>query len=413
MGGLTVALVGGGRWGRTHASVLAQLSDRVDHVLWVSRHHGEALNALLADWTEARHRFTPLVSLDAALAMGPDAAIVATPAADHAKTAEYLLRRDVPTLVEKPLALTVDSAKRLVGLATERNVPLLVGLHLLSAPFLHHFLGLCAGRAIAAIELEWLDPEQEVRHGIVKLSNLTTHKVDEIMPHLWSMLHLVDSAEPQLQAVKPLAQGTVEAELVLSRSLAIVRFGRRAAARKRLIRLEFADGGKAELDFAVEPGRILIDGVEFPRLHLGDKIGPLATELAGFLDIADAGGAFSSCPQLASRCVGAVELAETLRTRLIEEEAQAVSARLARGDAMDDPDIAAWIIDNIAPILGIQEPHNLDLRRELADAILNAFQVAGPMAHVDDQGLSPTIATIRQSKFFGHLSLSRVASGLA
>ncbi|MCA1471247.1 Gfo/Idh/MocA family oxidoreductase [Bradyrhizobium sp. IC3195] len=406
---LTVALVGGGRWGRTHASVLAQLSDRVGHVLWVSRHNGEALNSFLADWTEARHRFTPLASLDAALALGPDAAIVATPAADHVKTAECLLRRDVPTLVEKPLALTVESAKRLVGLAAERNVPLLVGLHLLSAPFLQHFLGLCAGRAIAAIELEWLDPEQEIRHGIVKFSNLTTHKVDEIIPHLWSMLHLVDSAEPQLHAVKPLAQGAVEVELVLRRSLAIVRFGRRAAARKRMIRLEFGDGGKAELDFTVEPGRILIDGAEFPSPHLGDKIGPLATELAGFLNIVDASWAFSSSPQLASRCIGAVELAEALRTRLIAEEAQAVSARLARGDAMEDPDISAWIIDNIAPILGIQEPHGLDLRRELADGILNAFRAAGPMANVCDQGLRSAIATIRQSKFFGHLSLSRLA----
>ncbi|MDE5461762.1 Gfo/Idh/MocA family protein [Bradyrhizobium sp. CSS354] len=410
MSGLTVALVGGGRWGRTHASILAQLSDRVGCVLWVSRHNGEALNAFLADRTGVPPRFTPLPSLDAALALRPDAAIVATPAADHAGTAESLLRGDVPTLVEKPLALSVDSARRLVDLAAERNIPLLVGLHLLSAPFLRHFLGLCAGREVAAIELEWLDAEQEMRHGMAKLSNVTTHKVDEIIPHLWSMLHLIDdSAEPQLREVKPLPRGAVEVALGLGQSLAVLRFGRRAVARKRLIRLELRDGGTAELDFTNEPGRIFIDGVELPGLEVGGKLGPLATELAGFLDIVRAGRDFSSSPQLASRCIGAVELAEAVRTRLIAEEAKAVSARLARGDTMRDPDVLAWIIDNVAPLLDIQEPRTSDLRRELADIIVGAVEAVDLTAHIHDDRLRPVIATIQQSDFFAHLTLSRLA----
>lgn len=410
MSGLTVALVGGGRWGRTHASILAQLSDRVGCVLWVSRHNGEALNAFLAERTGVPPRFTPLASLDAALALRPDAAIVATPAADHAGTAESLLGRDVPTLVEKPLALSVDSAKRLVDLAAERNIPLLVGLHLLSAPFLHHFLGLCVGREVAAIELDWLDAEQEIRYGMTKLSNVTTHKVDEIIPHLWSMLHLIDdSAEPQLREVKPLPQGAVEVELGLGQSLAVLRFGRRAEARKRLIRLELRDGGRAELDFTTEPGRIFIDSVELPGLDVGGKLGPLATELAGFLDLVRAGRDFSSSPQLASRCIGAVELAEAVRTRLTAEEAKAVSARLARGDTMADPDVLAWIIDNVAPLLDIQEPRTSDLRRELVDVIVDALQAVDSTAHVHDDTLRAVIATIQQSDFFAHLTLSRLA----
>ncbi|MET4318801.1 Gfo/Idh/MocA family oxidoreductase [Bradyrhizobium sp. RT5a] len=410
MSGLTVALVGGGRWGRTHASILAQLSDRVGCVLWVSRHNGEALNAFLADRTGAPPRFTPLPSLDAALALRPDAAIVATPAADHAGTAESLLRGDVPTLVEKPLALSVDSARRLVDLAAERNIPLLVGLHLLSAPFLRHFLGLCAGREVAAIELEWLDAEQEMRHGMAKSSNVTTHKVDEIIPHLWSMLHLIDdSAEPQLREVKPSPRGAVEVELGLGQSLAVLRFGRRAVARKRLIRLELRDGGTAELDFTTEPGQIFIDGVELQGFDVGGKLGPLATELAGFLDLVRAGRDFSSSPQLASRCIGAVELAEAVRTRLIAEEAKAVSARLARGDTMRDPDVLAWIIDNVAPLLDIQEPRTSDLRRELADIIVGAVEAVDLTAHIHDDRLRPVIATIQQSDFFAHLTLSRLA----
>ncbi|WLA54277.1 Gfo/Idh/MocA family protein [Bradyrhizobium diazoefficiens] len=405
MSGLAVALIGGGRWGRTHASVLAQLSDRVERVLWVSRHNNDALNAFLADRMEARDRFTLLESLDDALALRPDAAIVATPAADHAGTSETLLRQGVPTLVEKPLALSVEDARRLVDLAAERSVPLLVGLHLLEAPFLHHFLRLSVGRAVAVAELEWLDPEQEIRQGVVKSSNLTTHKVDEIMPHLWSMLHLVDdNVEPQLRAVKPLPQGAVEAEVGLGRSRATLRFGRRALGRKRWIRLEFRDGGSAELDFTIEPGVIVIDGVQRPDFDGNCKSSPLATELTSFLDIIRSGQDFSSSPQLASRCIGAVELAEAVRTRLIEAEAEAVAVRLAHGGSLRDPDVSTWIIDNIAPLLHIQEPRTHNERRELLELIVDAVEAANLPDNVRDDGLRPMIATIWQSDFFGHMT---------
>jgi hypothetical protein len=94
---------------------------------------------------------------------------------------------------------------------------------------------------------------------------------------------------------------------------------------------------------------------------------------------------------------------------LIAEEAQAVSARLARGDEMKDPDISAWIIDNVAPLLDIQEPRTSDLRQELADVIVDAVEAADPTARVHHDGLRPLIATIQQSDFFRHLTLSRLA----
>ncbi|OSJ21496.1 Gfo/Idh/MocA family protein [Bradyrhizobium japonicum] len=405
MSGVTVALVGGGRWGRTHASVLAQLSDRTARILWVSRHNKGALGAFLADLPGADDRFTVVDSLDVALALHPGAAIVATPAGNHAETAELLLRGGVPTLVEKPLALGVDEARRLVDLAAERGIPLLVGLHLLTAPFLLHFLRLSAGRAVSAIELEWLDPEQEIRHGVVKSSNLTTHKVDEIVPHLWSMLHLVDdTAEPQTRTVKPCAQGVVEVEVDMREARATLRFGRRAPARKRRIGLAFRDGGCAELDFTHEPGAIILDGARQPSLETDGRIGPLAVELAGFLDIVSLGQDAWSSPRSASRCMGAVELAEAVRTQLVVAEAAAAAARLARGGSMRDPDISAWVIDNIAPLLDVQEPRTENERRELMGLILDAADMAGPADHVEDDKLRRTMATIRRSDFCGHLN---------
>ena len=408
MSGLTVALIGGGRWGRTHGSILAQLSDRVGRVLWVSRHEREAVDTFLGNLPGARDRFTLIESLEAALALRPDAAIVVTRASDHAEMAGTLLGASVPTLVEKPLALSVGSARGLVELAAVRGVPLFIGLHLLTAPFLRHFLALSAGRALAAVELEWLDPEQEIRHGVDKSANLTTHKVDEIVPHLWSMLHLVDDCETlQANKVQPLERGAVEVEVGMGGARATLRFGRRAPERRRWMRLEFRDGGSAELDFTTEPGLIILDGVQQASFEAHGKFGPLAVELAGFLDAARLRSDLSSFPQSASRCIGSVELAEAVRAQLLVQEAGAVADRLARGGRMRDPDVLAWLVDNIAPLLNVREPRSETARAELADTIIGALQAATSPTHAQDPKLHSIIAAIRQSDFFGCLRQGR------
>lgn len=65
-----------------------------------------------------------------------------------------------------------------------------------------------------------------------------------------------------------------------------------------------------------------------------------------------------SLPQTASRCIGSVELAEAVRAQLLVREAGAVADRLARGSGMRDPDVLAWLVDNIAPLLDVREPRS-------------------------------------------------------
>jgi len=159
MPGICLALIGGGRWARTHAGVLAQFSGRIERVLWVTRHNSAAVDTFIAQKPGAAPTFELFSSLNAALAEKPDAAIVVTADSNHASTAEILLRNGVPALVEKPLALSGQSAKHLIELAEQRNIALCVALHLLKADFLHYFRQLWIGRQIDRIELEWIDPD--------------------------------------------------------------------------------------------------------------------------------------------------------------------------------------------------------------------------------------------------------------
>lgn len=66
----------------------------------------------------------------------PDAVIVATPNVLHAQNGIDCVRNGVPVLVEKPIADSLDNAKRLVDAAERAQIPLLVGHHRRHSPIL-------------------------------------------------------------------------------------------------------------------------------------------------------------------------------------------------------------------------------------------------------------------------------------
>jgi hypothetical protein len=212
--------------------------------------------------------------------------------------------------------------------------------------------------------------------------------------------------EPQLHAAKPRPLGAVELEVDVGSSRATIVFARRATARNRALRLAFQDGGSAEIDFTTEPGRIAIDGADQPNLEAGTRIRPLATEIRDFLDVIDRPENMALSTQLAAHGLGSVTLTETVRELLVEKEAHAVALRLIDGGSMHEPDVSAWIIDNIAPLLGTQGTRIDSADQETTGRIIEAVHEAvseesSCVAASRRSEASPAMMlTIRQSRFF-------------
>jgi len=117
---LRVALVGGGQMGRLHARVLTEL-ETVELTAVVDPDPAAERLAYLA-------RADRLASVDELLGGHEvDAAVVAVPTEEHASVATQLVESGVPTLVEKPIAATVDEALGLIEAARRASVPLAVG----------------------------------------------------------------------------------------------------------------------------------------------------------------------------------------------------------------------------------------------------------------------------------------------
>lgn len=105
---LDVAVVGVGAFGTEHARLYAQRDDcRLVAVVDPDRGRAEQLAAELAIPAV-------LASVDGLLELEIDAASIANPGSAHVRTAEELLVRDIPVLLEKPVALTSVEGQRLL-----------------------------------------------------------------------------------------------------------------------------------------------------------------------------------------------------------------------------------------------------------------------------------------------------------
>ena len=133
-----IAVIGAGAIGRTH----------IDRVL---RGHNLALTAIV-DPAEAGRAIARRLGLawfaevDQLLEQArPAGALIATPNATHVPIALACLDRQVPVLIEKPVAATVGEARRLVEAVDRTGVPVLVGHHRRHNPILARARSLIAG----------------------------------------------------------------------------------------------------------------------------------------------------------------------------------------------------------------------------------------------------------------------------
>ena len=119
--GITVGVIGLGRIGGFHADTLAALP-MVDGLV-VADAVPAAVDATVARIDSAR----PATHVDALLGSGVDAVVIATATPTHAELIEKAVAAGVPTLCEKPIALSVADSGEVVRRVDESDVPVRIG----------------------------------------------------------------------------------------------------------------------------------------------------------------------------------------------------------------------------------------------------------------------------------------------
>lgn len=156
MSRMPIAVIGAGVIGRTHVDralrhaevSLAGIADPAPEARALAQAAGVPW---FADFAELLER------------VRPRAAVVATPNATHAGVAVRCIERGVAPLVEKPIAHTIDDARRIRDAGVARGVPVLVGHQRRHNPVVRRARDIVAagelGRPVCATVLAtWLKP---------------------------------------------------------------------------------------------------------------------------------------------------------------------------------------------------------------------------------------------------------------
>lgn len=118
---LRVAVIGAGNMGRNHARVYAEMDDV--ELVAVADPMPDLLQRIAI-----RHRVRTYTDYRVMLEREPiDLVSVAVPTEFHFSVACDVLQAHIPTLVEKPIAATVEEGAALVAMASELGVPFTVG----------------------------------------------------------------------------------------------------------------------------------------------------------------------------------------------------------------------------------------------------------------------------------------------
>jgi predicted dehydrogenase len=313
----SVSVVGGGRWAATIASIVCRELPHTHAVTMHSPHNA----AGLAEW-QAQH---PAASVQDRLPdyanAKPHAVIVANAAASHAAAAAQALSAGVPTLVEKPIALSADEARRLAATAASKATVLAASNVFLFARYLETFTNRAKpAKGLKRLRFVWADPAAEVRWGMRKRYDPALTVTDDILPHIVAILtHRLGLPTPSLDRVS-VARGGAEVTLGVRWGTALgeIVIARESDRRRRLIEVE-TTAGPASVDFAEEPAKLNVGGLKVEGDPIGvGKPSPLTAMVLSFLQAAD--GAPLDARLAASHAVEALHLADDVRPLYLAEQ---------------------------------------------------------------------------------------------
>ena len=308
-----VGVVGVGYLGQIHAKIYHQM-DNVDLVMLADTKL-ESVNALASEYDcKVTSNYLELID-------NVDAVSIVVPTSAHFDVAQPFLEAGVATLLEKPIAATVDEAKKLVDLAAQNNAPLLIG-------HLERY-----NPAMRAVVSSVTDPKYIEVHrlGTFVARATDVDVITDLMIHdLDLVLSLVDEEPCDVQAIgaSVITDHVDLANVRLSfpgGAVATLTASRVASKRFRRFRVFGPEGYYGinlmdqELDIVTKGA--IIEGEEFPSLeseHLTfDSEQPLQIELAHFVDVAQG----DSMPLVTGlQGLRALELADRIQSILRDQE---------------------------------------------------------------------------------------------
>lgn len=258
-----IVIVGGGRWGRTWASVIAAARGSGRGITIAARTDPDAVRAWVAERNElAGIWIVPTVGEAMASEARPAVAIVASRPRDHLRDVREALRLGLDVLVEKPISVDARGGRSLLAAAREAGRVLSVGTEFAYLPALHQLAGEIAKQRVGPLSfsLKWEDPAREFRYGAVKARHEEVGLLSDLLPHAFSIFQAF--APRAAWRIVDASEGGSRGRIKFSDdsgSIYELRCDVTASRRRRLLEIQ-GDALNATLDFGRATPSLRVNG---------------------------------------------------------------------------------------------------------------------------------------------------------
>jgi predicted dehydrogenase len=208
----------------------------------------------------------------------------------------YCLKNKTSVAVEKPICLSFEQYKTLVGYALNNNLVLFPLLAFSSHPSIQQLALTLASIKITEcvrIYITWKDLIGDTRYGetVAHDPNLPSHQ--DVLPHITSILHVLFPGSPIVEASMSSLdhEGASLIRLTSARFSASLALNQSADIRERSILIE-SDSFSFLLEFTAEPGKLAIRSSQYRSLialpSWEPENSPLSQQLLHFIKLTQA-----------------------------------------------------------------------------------------------------------------------------
>lgn len=263
----TIAIIGGGRWGHVTLSEFVKVKSPFNNIVSVCGYNAESIDNLLTKLeTSTDKKLSRCESIDHLLQQhSVQAAIIVNSPVKHYQTAVNLLENDIPLLIEKPVVLDTAEAEDLVARAKNKGLALVPALNYGYLEYLKNFSKHISAKKqqIINFTIKWADPLGKFRFfQDVKKANGGISFIQEVMPHHWTMIHIVLQANDiRIVARDPASSDKNHIYKVVADGIpGTIIINEEAPERLRHIDVNYTDQSTTSAVFTDEPGTIVDAG---------------------------------------------------------------------------------------------------------------------------------------------------------
>lgn len=330
---MAILVVGSGRWAKVIATVLAQILPQDQRIRILSTQHSDQLSRWIQQQA-FRNRIDIQREMFPMNLEAPTAVIVVNKASSHFAAAKLALDASLPTLVEKPMALTAPEIENLIAIAEKQQTILAASHVFLFSRYLRTFSELVRKCGpITSGELIWEDTSNELRYGDIKTYDSSLTVLEDVLPHVIPLVEEVCGHGLRVTGLNIVKGGSqVDVRLNGRGAAWSIQISRDSGKRVRAIHAN-AEGGSCKLDFSNEPGTITTPASSFKAdVEWETGLRPMASMLTAFLATTSARKLSPGLsPQLALRTATIIDgLRSTYRDRQTEWLCQMIGSPLSQ-----------------------------------------------------------------------------------